>query len=122
MWKLGANAKPGQISQSEFMSGMNALECDSLEKLKRLVETGHFDPGFLEDKQFRDFHKFVFQAHHSGNCYLYVALCEIRHLAPSADWLCLCSARAVQSRRHTSYDREGCCRRASPFGYERRAW
>ena len=60
MWRLGACSKPGQISLSEFETGMQRLGCESVESL--VPVTPSLDPGFLERAEFREFYKFVFQA------------------------------------------------------------
>ena len=59
MWRLGACSKPGQISLSEFETGMQRLGCESVESLAPV--TPSLDPGFLERAEFREFYKFVFQ-------------------------------------------------------------
>lgn len=51
MWKLGANAKPGQISKEEFVKGCEKLNVTDANGLKALLPT--FDPGFLDRQEFR---------------------------------------------------------------------
>lgn len=62
--KLGANAKPGQISREEWKKGCQDLQADSIEKMKDLLPS--FDTGFMVDSEFRDFYKFCFQFNRQG--------------------------------------------------------
>ena len=55
LFKLGANSKPAQISRSEWTSGCEKLQADSIDKLKMLLPS--LDLGFMERGEFRDFHK-----------------------------------------------------------------
>lgn len=63
-WKLGAAEKPGHIMELEWASGMEKLNSDSVDKLKELLPS--FDLGFMEQAQFREFYKFVFQFSREG--------------------------------------------------------
>jgi hypothetical protein len=51
MWRMGAIAKPGCISKSEWCSGMKKVNSDSLSDIKQKLPA--LDPGFLEKNQFR---------------------------------------------------------------------
>ena len=51
LWKLGAVSKPGCISKTEFIAGMEKLHASDVNKLKSLVPS--FDPGFLDRSEFR---------------------------------------------------------------------
>ena len=53
--KLGANAKPGQISREEWKKGCDKLQTDSIEKLQGLLPG--LDTGFMMDHEFREFYK-----------------------------------------------------------------
>jgi len=64
MFKLGANAKPGEISQSEWNSGMSDLSCGSIEDVKSRL--AGMDTGFMEHSEFKKFYKFVFQFSREG--------------------------------------------------------
>ena len=55
LYKLGAKSKPAQISRSEWISGCEKLQLDSLDKLKMLLPS--LDLGFMERSEFREFHK-----------------------------------------------------------------
>lgn len=62
--KLGAKAKPGQISRTEFIEGCTKLHVDSIDKFKMLLPS--LDTGFMEDSEFREFYKFCFQFNRQG--------------------------------------------------------
>jgi hypothetical protein len=65
LFRLGALSKPGSITRKEFENGMvNVLRVDSVEGLRALLPS--FDPGFLDTREFRDFHHFVFQFSREG--------------------------------------------------------
>ena len=51
VWRLGAVSKPGLITKSEFISGMEALRKDSIAGLVQIVPS--LDPGFLDRAEFR---------------------------------------------------------------------
>lgn len=55
LYKLGAKSKPAQISLSEWTSGCEKLQADSIEKFKMLLPS--LDLGFMERSEFREFHK-----------------------------------------------------------------
>ena len=55
LWKLGSKEKPAQISKDEWMAGCNKLELDSIDKFKELLPS--LDTGFLDQMEFKDFHK-----------------------------------------------------------------
>jgi hypothetical protein len=55
LYKLGAKSKPAQISRSEWISGCEKLQLDSVDKLKMLLPS--LDLGFMERSEFREFHK-----------------------------------------------------------------
>jgi len=62
-WKIigewnNASSKPGCISKQEFIKGMKRLGKESAAGLAQLLPS--FDPGFLEEKEFRLFYRFVF--------------------------------------------------------------
>lgn len=60
LFKLGAVSTPGAISSTEFTNGMRSLGFDSLAKLReRGIPT--YDPGFIEEDNFREFYRFCFQ-------------------------------------------------------------
>ena len=63
-WKLGAVAKPGCITRTEFLKSMESLGFNQISNLKDALPT--FDPGFLEDREFREFYRFVFQFSREG--------------------------------------------------------
>lgn len=63
-WKLKAAAKPGEIARSEFQEGMQAFGVDTIEGLQQQLPT--LDPGFLEQREFREFYRFCFQFHREG--------------------------------------------------------
>jgi len=56
MWRLGAVAKPGEISKSEFTTGMTKIRKNNLGDLKRYLP--HLDTGFLDKDQYREFYRF----------------------------------------------------------------
>uniref|UniRef100_A0A7S0KXW4 Defective in cullin neddylation protein n=1 Tax=Asterionellopsis glacialis TaxID=33640 RepID=A0A7S0KXW4_9STRA len=64
LWKLGANEKPAEISQREWMAGCNKLQIDSLDKFKTLLPS--LDTGFLAPSEFKEFYKFCFQFNRQG--------------------------------------------------------
>ena len=64
LWKLGANSKPGQISQNEFLSGMTKLCVDTIDGIKGLIPS--LDTGFLMADEFKSFYKFAFQFSREG--------------------------------------------------------
>jgi len=64
MWKLGAAAKPGEISSSEWNKGCESLNLSSVDDLKKLLPA--LDTGFLDPSEFRKFFKFVFQFSREG--------------------------------------------------------
>jgi DNA-binding Xre family transcriptional regulator len=51
VWRLGAVAKPGQISVSEFKAGMEKLGLSDIRGLKNHLPA--LDPGFLDRSEFR---------------------------------------------------------------------
>jgi len=51
LWKLGATSKPGNITRTEFTTGLQKLQASSVDKLKSLLPS--LDPGFLDRAQFR---------------------------------------------------------------------
>jgi hypothetical protein len=95
--RLGAVAKPGQISQAEWNAGMKTLKCDSIEDLKKLLPG--MDPGFMEHDEFKSFYKYVFLFSREGTHKtiekdMTVALLQMvlsernnRHLTPFAEFL-----------------------------------
>jgi len=61
---MGANSKPGDISQSEWQAGSDKLGICTVEDFK-----GHLtrlDPGFMEHIEFKGLYKFVFQFSREG--------------------------------------------------------
>jgi hypothetical protein len=56
MWRLGAVTKPGEISKSEFTTGMSKIRKNNLGDLKRYLP--HLDSGFLDKDQYREFYRF----------------------------------------------------------------
>lgn len=64
LWKMGANAKPGEISQSEWQSGCQELGIYNIDDFK--AHLSRLDPGFLEHSEFRSLYKFVFQFSREG--------------------------------------------------------
>jgi len=64
MWKLGANEKPGHISNEEWVKGCVDLDIDSVQKIKAMLPG--LDPGFLEREDFKEFYKFTFQFNREG--------------------------------------------------------
>lgn len=62
--KLGANSKPAQILRSEWTSGCQKLQVDSVDKIKMLLPS--LDLGFMERAEFRDFFKFCFKFNLEG--------------------------------------------------------
>ena len=66
MWKLGAAAKPGEISSSEWNKGCESLNLSSVDDLKKLLPA--LDTGFLDPSEFRKFFKFVFQFSRYEHC------------------------------------------------------
>jgi hypothetical protein len=58
VWKLGSAAKPGAVTKVEFVAGMRKLGKTDAKGLATCLPM--FDPGFLEQQEFRDFYKFVF--------------------------------------------------------------
>jgi len=64
MWKMGANSKPAQISNVEWLAGCNKLQVDTVEKIKGLKPS--LDTGFIEESDFKDFYKFCFQFNREG--------------------------------------------------------
>lgn len=64
IWRLGGGSKPGCVSKSEFTTGMRALGARTVADLKPRLQL--MDPGMLEDKEFREFYKFVFQFSREG--------------------------------------------------------
>jgi len=62
--KLGANAKPAQISREEWMSGCESLQLDSTDKIQQLLPS--LDPGFMEQMEFREMYKFCFNFNREG--------------------------------------------------------
>ena len=63
-WKLGAVSKPGCITRTEFLKAMESMNFNSISAIKDALPT--FDPGFLEDREFREFFRFVFQFSREG--------------------------------------------------------
>jgi hypothetical protein len=63
MWKLGSlktsKGKPGSITREEFKSGMKNLGKKSIADLIPYLPS--LDVGFLENIEFREFYKFVFE-------------------------------------------------------------
>jgi len=61
VWKLGSQTveplKPGCIKRAEFTQAMTTLRQDSAAGLAKLMPT--FDTGFMEQKEFREFFRFV---------------------------------------------------------------
>jgi hypothetical protein len=51
LWKLGAVSKPGAITRTEFVAGLQKLQASDVSKLKSLLPS--FDPGFLDRTEFR---------------------------------------------------------------------
>lgn len=51
VWKLGGVTKPGSITKTEFLKGCQTLQASNVDKLKSLLPS--FDPGFLDQPQFR---------------------------------------------------------------------
>ncbi len=51
LWKLGATSKPGNITRTEFTTGLQKLQASNVDKLKSLLPS--LDPGFLDRAQFR---------------------------------------------------------------------
>lgn len=64
LYKLGATSKPAQISSSEWISGCEKLQADSVDKLKMLLPS--LDLGFMERSDFREFNKFCFKFNLEG--------------------------------------------------------
>jgi hypothetical protein len=64
VWKLGSAAKPGAITKVEFIAGMRKLGTRDAKGLVSCLPM--FDPGFLEQQEFRDFYKFVFMFSREG--------------------------------------------------------
>ena len=64
LWKLGANARPGEISKEEWLNGCQNLHLDSSQKFKDLMPG--LDLGFLDREEFKSFFKFCFQFHREG--------------------------------------------------------
>ena len=60
-WKLGASTleplKPGCIKRGEFISSMINLKQEKIEDLAKMLPS--FDPGFMDQKEFRNFYRFV---------------------------------------------------------------
>ena len=54
-FKLGANAKPGEISQAEWNRGCEELGLEKVEDFKKLLPS--LDTGFMDHKDFRKFYK-----------------------------------------------------------------
>ncbi|GMI40397.1 hypothetical protein TrCOL_g5917 [Triparma columacea] len=63
-FKLGATAKPGEISQGEWNRGCEALSLEGIEGFKKLIPS--LDTGFMDHDEFRKFYKFVFQFSREG--------------------------------------------------------
>ncbi|GMH60796.1 hypothetical protein TrRE_jg2709 [Triparma retinervis] len=63
-FKLGANAKPGEISQAEWNRGCEELGLEKVEDFKKLLPS--LDTGFMDHEDFRKFYKFVFQFSREG--------------------------------------------------------
>jgi len=64
LWKLGSGSKAGCITRAEFTAGMHTMRKSNLEALRQSIPA--CDPGFLEQKEFREFYKFVFQFNREG--------------------------------------------------------
>ena len=64
LWKLGANARPGEISKEEWLNGCQNLYLDSTQKFNNLMPG--LDLGFLDRDDFKSFFKFCFQFHREG--------------------------------------------------------
>mmetsp|Transcript_27380 Transcript_27380/g.54680 ORF Transcript_27380/g.54680 Transcript_27380/m.54680 type:complete len:227 (+) Transcript_27380:174-854(+) len=97
MWRMGAEAKPGEISQAEWGKGCEKLDVEDLEGFKKLLPS--LDTGFLSGSDFSKFYKFCFQFSREGTHKtiekdLVVALLQIVlegrgnvHLAPFCSFL-----------------------------------
>jgi len=64
LWKFGAKTKPGCITKTEFLSGMESSFISDKQGLIDSLYT--FDIGFLEFNEYREFYKFVFQFSREG--------------------------------------------------------
>lgn len=60
-WRIGAKARPGEISREEWKTGIEAL---GIGDLKSIVPS--LDPGFMDNKVFREFYRFCFQFNREG--------------------------------------------------------
>jgi hypothetical protein len=56
LWRLGATAKPGQITQEEWMKGCQTLGVDNISKFQQHLVPS-LDTGFLDQDEFKDFYK-----------------------------------------------------------------
>mmetsp|Transcript_9616 Transcript_9616/g.12468 ORF Transcript_9616/g.12468 Transcript_9616/m.12468 type:complete len:243 (-) Transcript_9616:131-859(-) len=64
LWKLGANARPGEISKEEFVKGCESLGLDTPQKIKDYLPA--LELGFMDRDDFKGFYKFCFQFHREG--------------------------------------------------------
>ena len=64
LWRLGAESKPGRVSQTEWSAGTRRVGAESLPSLRLLLPS--LDPGFMDHDEFRTFFKFAFQFNREG--------------------------------------------------------
>jgi hypothetical protein len=62
--KIGANAKPAQMTRKEWITGCTTLQLDHIDKIRAWVPG--LDPGFMERTEFRNLYKFCFQFNRQG--------------------------------------------------------
>ena len=76
LWKLGATSKPGCITRTEFVAGLQKLQTSDVNKLKTLLPS--FDPGFLDKPEFRG--NLFLSLNKSFLIFLMMTVCGIRFL------------------------------------------
>lgn len=64
LWKLGANARPGEISKEEWVAGCSKYNLDSSQAFEQFIPS--LDLGFMDRDDFKGFFKFCFQFHREG--------------------------------------------------------
>mmetsp|Transcript_27546 Transcript_27546/g.39440 ORF Transcript_27546/g.39440 Transcript_27546/m.39440 type:complete len:271 (+) Transcript_27546:136-948(+) len=64
LWKLNASEKPGHVTKEEWIKGCEKLGIDSIDKIKRMLPS--LETGFIDEDDFKEFYKFVFQFNREG--------------------------------------------------------
>jgi len=84
VWRLQSDTKgrrnPSEVSKEDFVAGMTKMGCNNIDDLKKQLP--NFDPGFLENTQFRDFFHFVFNFSRENATFKTIDVASVIQLLP----------------------------------------